>query len=474
LKIKVNTIIGLVHEWDLMSRSIDDFGFQRHWASMILSRFRDSALRPWLMPLALAGLGALGWACRDLGDVDLDGSSSGTGPGDTGPSTTGPGPGESGHVDSSSGGTPSVDRGDVLRSIADQVIVPGTAAFAEQAVAFDAAVQAWAATADPGSATAELDTARAAFRTAMAQWQELEVMQVGPAADSLDVPGGEDRRDAIYSWPTTDTCAVDRALTAEDYAAADFFETELVLVYGLDALEYLLFEQGDTHTCPAQVQLDGPWAALGVDEIERRRAAYSARLSAEVALEGQALAERWAPSGGDFATMLAEPGQGDSPYASEAEALDQVFRAMFYVDKQTKDAKLGVPIGLIAGCPAVPCVSLLELRWSDDSTAAIIANLRALQLLLDGGPDPATATGFDDLLAVIGQQEITDTLRTDIAAAIALAQGLEPPLDQLVASDPAQAQALYEAIKAVTDTLKGPFVMALMLTLPAEGAGDND
>ena len=27
---------------------------------------------------------------------------------------------------------------------------------------------------------------------------------------------------------------------------------------------------------------------------------------------------------------------------------------------------------------------------------------------------------------------------------------------------------------AVTDTLKGPLVMALMLTIPAEGAGDND
>jgi uncharacterized protein len=457
-----------------MTGSIDDFGFQRHLASMFFSRFRDPTLRPWLLPLVLAGLGALGWACRDLGDVDLGGSSSGTGPGDTGPSATGSGSAESGRVDSESGGTASVDRGDVLRSIADRVIVPSTAAFAEAVLAFDVAVQAWAATADPGRATAELDAARAAFRTAMASWQELEVLQVGPAAPSLTVPGGEDRRDAIYSWPTVDTCAVDRALVAEDYAAADFFETELVLVYGLDALEYLLFEQDDAHTCPAQVQLDGPWAALGQGEIERRRAAYSARLAAEVAARGQALAERWAPSEGDFATLLAEPGQGDSPYASEAEALDQVFRAMFYVDKQTKDAKLGVPIGVIAGCPAIPCVSLMELRWSGDSTTAIIANLRALELLLHGGPDPATAAGFDDLLANIGQEEIAENLRTDIAAAIALFESLEQPLHQLVASDPVQAQALYDALKAVTDTLKGPFVMALMLTIPAEGAGDND
>jgi predicted lipoprotein len=448
--------------------------FNGIWQGMRFRRLHDHALRPWLLPLALASVGALGWACRDLGDVGESAGSSSTGPGDpSGPGGSGSSEG-SGRVDSESGEVPSVDRGDVLRSIADQVIVPGTAAFTEQAASLDAAVQAWAATADPGSADAELEAAREAFRTAMAQWQQLEVMQVGPAAPSLTVPGGENRRDPIYSWPTADTCAVDRALAAEDYAQDDFFVTELVLVYGLDALEYLLFEQDDAHTCPAQVQLDGPWAALGPEAIERRRAAYSARLSAEIAAQGQALAERWAASGGDFATALAEPGQGASPYVDETEALDQVYRAMFYIDKQTKDAKIGVPIGAIAGCPAVPCVSLLELRWSDESIPAIVANLRALQLLLDGGPDPATAVGFDDLLAGMGQTEITDTLRTDIAAAIALCEGIDQPLTQLVASDPAQAQAIYDALKAVTDTLKGPLVMALMLTIPAEGAGDND
>ena len=443
--------------------------------AMRFRRLRDPALRPWLLPLALASVGALGWACQDLGDVgEGDEGSSSTGPGGSDDSAGSGGSGDSGRVDSESGDSPSVDRGDVLRSIADQVIVPSTAAFAEAAASLDAAVQAWAAAADPGSAGAELEAAQGSFRTAMAKWQALEVMQVGPAAPSLTVPGGEDRRDAIYAWPTTDTCAVDRALAAEDYAQDDFFVTELVLVYGLGALEYLLFEQDDEHTCPAQVQLDGPWAALGPDELVRRRAAYSARLSAELVVQGQALAERWAPGGGDFATRLAEPGQGDSPYVDEAEALDQVYRAMFYVDEQTKDAKLGVPIGVIAGCPAVPCVSLLELRWSDESIPAIVANLRALQLLLDGGPDPAAADGFDDLLAGIGQEQITDTLRTDIAAAIALAEGIDQPLTQLVASDPEQAQALYDAVKAVTDTLKGPLVMALMLTIPAEGAGDND
>lgn len=415
-----------------------------------------ASLRPWLLPIVLASLGALGWACRDLGE-DGDG-----------------GPGSTSDGDSDDGGA--VDRAAVLESIAQQVLVPGTADFATRAQALDTAVQAHASAvaADPTTADEPLAAAQAAWRDAALHWQQLEVMQIGPAAPSIAGLGGEDRRDAIYSWPTADTCAVDRALAEARYEADDFFQTELVLSYGLDALEYLLFVHDDGHTCPAQVQLDGPWAALGPDEIERRRGAYAARLATEIAAQGAALAERWAPAGGDFAAALAEPGQGASPYASEAQALDDVFRAMFYADKQTKDGKLGVPLGVVEGCAAVPCVSLMEAQWSGDAAPFIAANLRGLQLLLDGGPDPATAVGFDDLLAELGQEQIAQTLRTDITEAIALAEGLPAPLTQLVATDPAQAQALYDAIKDVTDTLKGPFVMALMLTIPAEGAGDND
>ncbi|MCX4242476.1 imelysin family protein [Paraliomyxa miuraensis] len=413
-----------------------------------------ASLRPWLLPIVLAGLGALGWACRDVGE-DGDGGHGST-------------------SDTDGGGA--IDRAAVLESIALQVLVPSTADFAARVQALDDAVQthASAMAADPTTADEPLATAQEAWREAMTQQQVLEVMQIGPAAPSISAPGGEDRRDGIYSWPTADTCAVDRALAEARYEADDFFQAELVLSYGLDALEYLLFVHDDGHTCPAQVQLDGPWAALGPDELERRRSAYAARLAAELAAQGAALAERWSPAGGDFAAALAEPGQGASPYASEAQALDDVFRAMFYVDKQTKDAKLGVPLGIVEGCAAVPCVSLMETQWSGDSAAFIAANLRGLQLVLDGGPDPATADGFDDLLAAIGQEEIAQTLRTDIAAAIELAEGLPAPLTQLAATDPAQAQALYDALKKVTDTLKGPFVMALMLTIPAEGAGDND
>ncbi len=403
----------------------------------------------WLVPLTLMGLGVVGWACQD-----------------TGPGMTGSDDG----VDTDTAGD-GISRRDVLESIANNVLVPSTADFVTTAAHLQSTVQAVAD--DPSSDDVRAQ-AQLAWRDAMIQWQQLEVMQVGPAAPSLVGIGGEDLRDSIYSWPTTDTCSVDRALVDESFRQDDFFTTQLVWAYGLDALEYLLFVDDAAHTCPTQVQLDGPWAALSAEEIQLRRAEYAQVVATGIAERAGALASRWAPEGDDFAGALARPGEGDSPYADEVEALDEVFRAMFYLDKQTKDGKLGLPLGLVEGCAAVPCADLMEAPSSGAAALAIAENLRALRLMVQGGPDAETADGFDDLLEGMGEGQIAGTLLNQIDAAIAVAEGLGDPLQSSIASDPASVEALHAAVKDVTDTLKGPFVMALMLTIPAEGAGDND
>lgn len=369
-------------------------------------------------------------------------------------------------------------RAAVLQSIATEVIVPHTDDFVAAAQPLVSATQSYAQMLANASEPWEADdirlTAQAAWRTASLRWQRLELMQVGPAAGSLVGIGGEDLRDEIYSWPTADSCSVDRALVDEAYASDDFYSTELVWSYGLDALEYLLFADGTEHTCPSQVQLDGPWNALSSREIERRRAEFAAVIAQGVWQQAEALQRRWSPDRDDFATALASPGAGDSPYASQAEALDEVFRAMFYIDKQTKDGKLGTPLGLVDGCPTAPCVELMEAPWSGTSAAAVAENLRALKLMVQGGPDPDTATGFDDLLVEIGEDQIASDLLGRIDAAIAVADAIDAPLQELAVSDPARVEALHTAVKEVTDVLKGPFVMALTLTVPAEGAGDID
>lgn len=421
-------------DFDYQPRPLNELTMPRTLLHEIIVR------RAWLAPLLLATAGAVGWACQQPG----------SGAADEGPDTD--------------------LRRDVLASIAHRVIVPQTEAFATAAEDLRDAVVAQ----EQAPSTEARGTSQSAWSEAMTQAQFLEVMQVGPAAASLSSVAGEDLRDPIYSWPTIDTCSVDRALVEKSYAADDFFAVELVWDYGLDALEYLLFVEAPSHTCPAQVQLDGAWDALGPAEIARRRDAYAARVASEVATQARALARRWSPEGQDFASALADAGDSNSPYATVNDALDEVFAAMFYIDRKTKHDKLGVPLGVIEGCPAAPCTNLMEAPYSGEAAPAIANNLRALAILVQGGPDPATANGFDDLLDAAGEAQIASQLLIQIESAAAMADAFADPLQQQLIADPEAVQGLYDAVDNVSDTLRGPFVMALKLEIPAEGAGDND
>ena len=414
----------------------------------------------WTVPLLLALCGAWGWACQETGNGDsADGMDAGDGGGlcDLGEDAD-------------------VRRRAILSSVATNVIAPATDDFAAVAGELPAVVSdlELALASDAANAAAELSAAQEAWTRAMEQWQRLEVMQVGPAAPSISAVAGENMRDSIYSWPTIDTCRVDRNIAEEAYLEDDFLATELVYAYGLDALEYLLFVHDSGHTCPPQVQLDGTWAAISFEEIERRRAAYAHVLATGVADRARVLATRWAADGDDFASLLANPGSGDSPFDNEMQALDDVFRAMFYIDLKTKDAKLARPLGLAEGCASAPCPDLLESPHAHAGARWVKANLEGLRLMLQGGADPASADGFDDLLREVEGDDIADTLLEDLDAAITQAGSFEDPLQQVLLSDMARVEALHASVKNVTDTLKGPFVMCLMLSVPAEGAGDAD
>lgn len=453
----------------------------------------------WLVPVALTTIGAVGWACTELPEpmgldmgsttADIPMGTTTTGPTTMSATTSATSTGvadvtasDGSEVDDEAaedesgpppmiGSDPEATRRDVLTSIAFEVMVPNTAEFARLAAELQVAADAYAAAAadDPSAAAVQLAEAQAAWRAAMHQFQRLESMQLGPAASSVTGIAGEGLRDELYSWPTTDTCTVDRRVVDEAYLGENFILLENVLAYGLDALEYLLFSHDMAHSCAPQVGLDGPWNGLGFATIEQRRAAYAAALCGEISRQATELEGRWSD---EFAAHLADPGASGSPWTDETTALNDVFRAMFYVDKSTKDRKLALPLGILGGCTGT-CPDLLESPYSGASASAVAANLEGLRELMLGGPT-ASSTGFDDLLAAAGQQALAVQIIDEIDGAIAAAEAFEQPLQQELVNNPPGVVTLHDEVKDVTDLLKGPFVMTLMLTIPAEGASDND
>jgi uncharacterized protein len=326
---------------------------------------------------------------------------------------------------------------DVLEQSLDEVLVALDG--------LDVALAAWAEA--PTDVTLQGD-AQAAWTEVFEAWQVVEVMQLGPIGSSLTVAGGEDLRDEVYSWPTVNPCRVDQETVEQAWDEADFFTANLVNSYGLDALEQLLYGE-EADTCPAQVGIDEDWAALGPDAVQQNRADFAVALAQQVRVDVQAM----------------QP--VELSYDSHTQGLNEILRALFYLDTVSKDLKLARPMGL-DGCSTETCPETVEAGLSATSMLALQANLLGFRRLFFGGE----GEGLDDILVALGR----DDLVTDMTAALDAADASLDfgPLSTAVDEDPETVQAAYDAVKAVTDLLKGEVTTILALQIPDEAAGDAD
>jgi predicted lipoprotein len=301
--------------------------------------------------------------------------------------------------------------------------------------------------------------------------QELEVLQIGPAANSAMRKGGDDQRDRLYSWPLTNSCRVDQVLVSGIYEQSDFAGRVMANVLGLDALEELLFREGDFHTCPPQlpIEAEGQWDALGESERNSRRLGYIAALTRGLRSDAENLQAAWAPSGGNFLGQAQNPG-GDSLFSSPQCLLDELFAAMFHLDLVTKDKRIALPAGISPDCNLASCPHLLEFKNAPVSGLAVQANLRGVAALFSGdGGD-----GFDALLRHEGSPELAGAIETALKDAQDAARSLEVDWALLLESDPDALNELHAKVKVVTDLLKTQFASVLNLSVPQEGAADND
>lgn len=356
------------------------------------------------------------------------------------------------------------NRLEAVRDIAGNVLLPTYRDFAAAAADLETATAAWASS---GSET-DRDAARDAWREAMDIWQQAELMLVGPAGAMDLVAGGEDIRDAIYSWPITNRCRVDQELVGGAYADVDAFVTENVNVLGLDALEALLFIEGEENGCApnSSINTSGAWAEI-VPELDERRAAYAATAAILVRREADALVATW---DADFLTVIRSAGEGSELYGSAQEALNGISDALFYLDKEAKDMKLAVPAGISIACAADVCPEERESLYANHSIPHLADNVRGFGLVFTGGD----GVGFDDLLVAAGAESLATEVLEATDAAIALADAIEGDVPTLLAEDPAALEPLHAALKAITDLLKTQVVTVLDLELPMRAEGDND
>lgn len=355
------------------------------------------------------------------------------------------------------------DRRAMLANLATNVIAPAYQAFALGAGELESAAAAWC---DEVDGDAAREAARVAWRDAMRAWQHAEVMLVGPAA--MDARA---LRDQVHSWPTTSTCAVDQEvnMVAVDPDAYDI-SAKTPNRRGLPALEYVLFTESLEHTCPSQIEPTG-WDGLAQADRLAARCAYAAAAAADVAATGRAIADGWS----SYATELSA---GDGSSLTPQAAANLISDAMFYLDTDTKDMKLGEPAGIVDNsCGAIEeaCPAELESPHARHSKENVSANLIAFGRLYHGDQDgPGAGLGFDEFLRALGGVALADQMTASIAAAGEAVVAIPGTLDAAITDDRDAVADAHAAVKTVTDDLKSQFLTILGLDAPDGAAGDND
>jgi predicted lipoprotein len=360
--------------------------------------------------------------------------------------------------------------GQLLADVGPFVMVPALETFGAALQDLTQAVQAWAL--QPTDATAQaqaLNLAQSQWRISMAHWQSLEAFQIGPAASGLTRVGGQDLRDELYSWPTVNPCRVDQKTADGTWADANFFEVNLVNATGLDAMEHLLF--GDLESvCPPQVNplADGSWAAMGESGIVAARAGYALVLAQELEQVANTLISAWDPLADDFSAQLT--GKAEEPlFATNAEALDAVFQALFYLETQAKDRKLAHPIGQ-KECVADHCAEDLEGLPSGETLVMLRANLAGFDRLFSGGD----GIGFEELLTDLGHGDLSRNIRDQSTAFQSSLASFEGSLFEAITTGSEAPLDLLEEFSSLTELIKQDMVTVLHLMVPTEAAGDND
>ena len=200
---------------------------------------------------------------------------------------------------------------------------------------------------------------------------------------------------------------------------------------------------------------------------------YAHRVSLDLQAVSASLSTRWS---GVFASAFES---GQAPFVHQRDALDQGFAGIFYLDQYIKDLKLGAPLGIIDLCELEQCPELIEHRISEMSLQALIANLEGFLWVYTGAhvnqPSSASdAFGFDDLLIREGASELAAQILERTSLALESLRSIEQTFGAQLLSDPAPLLEVHTQISQLTDLLKSQFITILNLSIPQEGAGDND
>ncbi|RRV05987.1 imelysin [Pseudomonas sp. v388] len=283
----------------------------------------------------------------------------------------------------------------------------------------------------------DLESARADFLKAQKTWAQLQPLLIGPLAEG-------NRAWQVQFWPDKKNLVgrqVEQLVTAQPQITAEALSKASVVVQGLSAYEYILFDAGIDMANAEQKARYCP-LLMAIGEYQKMLA--------------EDILSRWNSNDGMLAQLSKFPNQR---YADSHEAIAELLRVQVTALDALKK-KLGTPLGRQTKGQPQPFQA--DAWRSKASLSSLEASLVSAETLWAGVDNK----GLRGLLPA-EQKPLADKIDTAYAASRKLLAQLQPPLADLLATETGRQQlnSFYDSLNVVHRLHEGELAKALGIQL---------
>ena len=337
----------------------------------------------------------------------------------------------------------------LLEDTAKASLMPAYRDFADTATQLAAATQRFCA----APSQQALDASRELWRNSAVAWSGLQVKHFGPV--TVDNVSWK-----VQFWPDRKNLVarkMEAFLQSGTSIDAQSIADASVVIQGLNALEYLLFDAKA-----------GQLSRYQGDDT-RRCAALQAVASHQQQVSRE-LYQSWLPEHGDYLGTFTQPGEGNLSFPDSQLAVATLIESLVEGAELVSRDRLSRPMGSDRK-PAIAQPYMLEWWRSGFSAESILGSLNAMQRLYLADK----LYGLDDYLRDRGQRALADNISAAFEKCITAAQDLDGSLFEQLSSgaDTGKAQALLAEVQALLVMLKDELPAALDITLSFNGS-DGD
>lgn len=379
----------------------------------------------------------------------------------------------------------------LLENVADQIIIPNYDAVLVSANAFaqpGASLSNYCASIGTLQESETLGLARNDWRSLASLIAEVDLHAVGPVLENQNLLLNLLNS---YNVGSFSSCGVDQAAVQNFNDVSFTIESRVVNQRGIGALEFLLFNESATFSCPISVSQTNDWNALSSIQQKMVRCDYAQVVLDDLVRSAGIIVNAWSPLSGNYREVFVATETLEANFNALSDAL-------FALEDIVKDRKLGEALGIRdAFCAAIACPEVIESPYSEHSLSNIQNNLLSFEQIFLGLDDLGVdGQGFDDIIIANGFQSVVDEISVAISDAldyvvtIQSGESLSAQVEEIItsgddsacissnanpdANQDVPACSLHGYMKRITDIMRTSFLYAVNLDLPVSTQGDGD